>query len=156
MKFFKFTMLFLAIFTVLPVSIKAQEVNICGTDEARRKLIEEHPEILQQERDLEAYTQEFVANYIAVAGSRSNHYVIPLVFHIISQAGPENISDAQIMSEMDVMNKDWNKLNTDLWKVIPPLRPIIGNMGIEFRMANRDPNGNVCNGIDRIYSVQKF
>ncbi|MCX6200446.1 MAG: M43 family zinc metalloprotease [Bacteroidetes bacterium] len=158
MKILKSTLLSLAvIFSVMPFTVKGQGENHCGSDAMRKELITQHPEILQQEKELDAYTREFIANYHPQAGSRSaTPFIIPLVFHVINQAGSENISDAQIYSEMKIMNDNWNRRNADTSVVIPSFKSLIGDMAIEYRLANRDPNGNVCTGIDRVYSVQTY
>ncbi len=157
MKILKFTLLSFAVaFSVVPFSVNGQE-NHCGSDAMRKELISQHPEILQSEKQLDDLTREFIANYHPEAGGRSSStFIIPLVFHVISQAGTENISDAQIYSEMKIMNDNWNRRNADTSVVIPSFKSLIGNMGIEYRLANRDPNGNVCTGIDRVYSVQSY
>ncbi len=156
MKTLKFTLAFFtAIVFLFPFTANSQQEFKCGTDEARRKLIEQHPEILQQENNLEQFTRDFVINYYQQKGSRSScPYILPVVFHIMHQGGIENISDAQINDAMRILNEDYNKRNADIILVIPPFRAIVANVGVEFRLANIDPNGNVCNGIDRIYSVQ--
>ncbi len=157
MKILKFTLLSFAVaFSLVPFSVKGQE-NHCGSDAMRKELISQHPEILESEKQLDDLTREFIANYHPEAGSRSSStFIIPLVFHVISQAGSENISDAQVYSEMKIMNDNWNRRNADTSVVIPSFKSLIGNMGIEYRLANRDPNGNVCTGIDRVYSVQTY
>lgn len=157
MKTLKFTPLFLFIvFSVLSFSALAQTENHCGSDAMRKELIAKHPEVLQQESDLAEFTRNFAADYNPRAGSRSGPYIIPIVFHIISQAGTENITNAQVYTEMKVLNDDYNKRNADTAQVIAEFKPVIGDIGIEFRLANIDPNGNYTDGIDRIYSVQTY
>ncbi|MCK6649628.1 MAG: PKD domain-containing protein, partial [Bacteroidia bacterium] len=73
--------------------------------------------------------------------------VIPVVVHIIHNGGTENISDAQIQSQIDVLNEDFRKItgtNGD------------GNgvdTEIEFCLAKKTPNGECTNGIVRIQST---
>ena len=40
--------------------------------------------------------------------------VIPVVVHVIHRGGPENISDAQVKSQIDVLNRDFRKTNPDM------------------------------------------
>ncbi len=157
MKILKFTLLSLSvIFSALTFTVRAQTAKHCGADVMRQELIKQHPEILQQESDLAEFTRNFAASYNPRAGSRSGPYIIPVVFHIISQAGTENITNAQVYSQMKVMNDDFNKRNADTAQVITEFKPVIANVGVEFRLANIDPNGNYTDGIDRIYSVQTY
>lgn len=76
--------------------------------------------------------------------------IIPVVFHVLHQYGNENISDAQILDALDILNKDFQKLNADTILVGAPFDTIIGKADFEFRLATIDPNGNPTSGIDRI------
>jgi PKD repeat protein len=102
--------------------------------------------IAQAEAELEAWTQEFTASYSA--GSR-NPLIIPVVFHIIHDNGPENISDAQVEDAIRILNLDFNKLNTDWPSVKEEFLDLVADVGIEFRLAQKDPQGNCTNGITR-------
>jgi PKD repeat protein len=136
-------------------NISAQSEMNCGFDQARKKAIAENPEILIREKMQEDYIKEFERHYRS--GSRSDEkIIIPIVFHIVHQGGSENISDAQIYDQMRILNEDYNKLNKDTNVVVNAFKGIVADIGIEFRLAKIDPNGNCTNGIDRIYSVQTY
>lgn len=141
--------------SLMPAVVIAQGLS-CGSDGMRQKLAAEHPEILQEEAEQEAFTQSFVADYFKNHDARSGPYIIPIVFHIIHQGGPENISDAQVIDQVRILNDDYNKRNADTADVIPIFKSIIANVGIEFRLANIDPWGRCTNGIDRVNSCQTF
>jgi PKD repeat protein len=134
----------------------SQNNAFCGSDIYRQKLVTEHPEILQQEAELELFTKQFEAQYLAEPGTRNASIIIPIVFHIIHQAGSENISDAQVRDQVRILNEDYNKKNADTASVIAQFKSIIADVGIEFRLANIDPWGNCTNGIDRINSCQTY
>ncbi len=80
--------------------------------------------------------------------------VIPVVFHILHLGGSENISDAQVMDAVRILNLDYNRLSIDTADIIPAYRNNVANMQITFRLANLDPNGNCTNGIEHIYTSQ--
>jgi len=80
-------------------------------------------------------------------------YVIPVVFHIIHNNGTENISNAQIHDAVRILNEDFNKMNPDWQQVVPAFLSIVADVGIEFRLAQRDPQGNCTNGITRTVST---
>lgn len=84
---------------------------------------------------------------LPIQASQSNHpKTIPVVVHVIHNGGAENISDAQIQSQIDVLNEDFGKLsgtNGD------------GNgvdTGVRFKLAKISPNGDCTNGIVRVLS----
>lgn len=99
--------------------------------------------------ELEAHTAGF-----ARGGGES--YIIPVVFHVIHNNGPENIQDAQLEDAIRVLNEDFNKLNPDWPNVRPEFLDYVGDVGIEFRLARRDPQGNCTNGITRTVSTRTY
>lgn len=74
-------------------------------------------------------------------------YTIPTVFHVIYKNNLENVSNAQIQSQLDVLNEDFRKLNTDTINVEGSFS--IADVHIEFCLAQRDPDGNKASGITR-------
>ncbi|MBP7409844.1 MAG: hypothetical protein KA941_13885 [Flavobacteriales bacterium] len=82
--------------------------------------------------------------------------IIPVVFHIIHDNGDENISDAQVNDAIRILNEDFNKQNPDWVNVQPAFLDLVGDMGIEFRLALKDPDGNCTNGITRTESTRTY
>lgn len=102
---------------------------------------------------LEKETQEFIRQGGLKAGE---NIVIPLVFHILHDDGAENISDEQIFDQMRILNEDYNKLNPDTASVIPEFKDIIADVGVTFRLATLDPDGNCTNGIIRYKTLETY
>lgn len=118
----------------------------CATTQYHNQLVQEDPTIL---KDLE----KLIANaMVQKSDDDTTVFVIPVVFHIIHQNGPENILDAQVHNAMNILNRDYRKMNADTATVIPIYRPLVGDVRIEFKLASYDPWGNCTNGIDRLYS----
>lgn len=129
----------------------------CGAVQAHQHMLQTDPQYEQRQADFDAYVQQYIQQQKALRGNAAQQtqtvqYVIPVVFHIIHEYGTENISDAQILDQLAILNRDFQKLNADTAAVIPPFQPIVANAGIEFRLAQIDPDGQCTNGIDRIYS----
>lgn len=61
------------------------------------------------------------------ARQQAGPYRIPVVVHVIHNGEPlgtgTNISDEQILSQIDVINKDFNRLNADAISTPPNLQP---------------------------------
>lgn len=73
--------------------------------------------------------------------------IIPVVVHVIHNGGTENISDAQIQSQITVLNEDFRKITATSGD---------GNgvdTEIEFCLAKKTPDGKCTNGIVRIQST---
>ncbi len=109
--------------------------------------------IAQDEAELEAFTQEWIAN--ATPGARGA-YVIPVVFHIIHNNGAENINDDQLYDAIRILNEDFNKENPDWPTVKPEFLDIVADVDVDFRLAQKDPQGNCTNGITRTVSTLTY
>ncbi|MBI3239823.1 MAG: hypothetical protein HYZ43_13435, partial [Flavobacteriia bacterium] len=121
----------------------------CGASERLKKLYAEDPQLkLDRELLMHKYTEVREESN----GKKRQLIVIPVVFHIMHEYGPENISDAQVQQEMTILNEDFNKLNADSTQTIGLFKPIAGDAEIEFRLARLDPYGNCTNGIEHIYT----
>lgn len=82
---------------------------------------------------------------------------IPVVVHVLYNTADQNISDAQIQSQIDVLNKDFSASNADLNKVPAYFAPYTADAGFKFELARVDPRGYTTNGIVRKHtSIQLF
>ncbi|MCB9170336.1 MAG: PKD domain-containing protein [Flavobacteriales bacterium] len=143
------------------LAAQAQSEGItCGTDDPGHLQALTHGdphrmlEIQQNTAELETFTQQFIQNGDVERGG--NNYVIPVVFHIIHNNGPENISDEQVEDAVRILNDDYNRSNADWDNVNPAFVGIVADVGITFRLAQKDPNGNCTNGITRTQSVLTY
>lgn len=136
---------------------KAKEFeSFCSTSHKYNELIENNPELLklmkQQDQFAEQWTKEHYgkANYrYNEAGKKIPIYIIPVVWHVIHNNGPENISRAAIEAEIANMNEDYQKLNASIANVNPIFAGIAADTQLEFRLARLDPDGNCTEGITR-------
>jgi len=76
-------------------------------------------------------------------------YTLPIVFHVVYRTATENISTAQILSQLQILNEDFARLNADTINTPAGFRPAAANTGIQFCLATRDPQGNSTTGIVR-------
>ncbi len=85
-------------------------------------------------------------------------YKIPVVVHIIHNGQGigtgSNISDAQVLSQIEVLNDDFQRLNADA--ILTPLdfQPVAAGFDIEFVLAKQDPDGQPTSGINRVNGGQ--
>ncbi len=142
-------------------SVNKSIAQWCGSDQMWYKQVALHPEIELKADQLERFTRDYVRNYQSqmkaskrVSGTPDTiTYIIPIVFHILHQYGPEDISDAEVFDEMRILNEDYAKLNPDTIAIATPhFKKIASNTKIQWRLAQIDPKGNCTNGIDRIYT----
>jgi len=82
---------------------------------------------------------------------------IPVVFHILYKNNMQNISDAQINSQLAAMNADFRRMNSDFSSVVPQaFQCFAADMEICFSKATVDPNGQATTGITRKQVEQNF
>jgi hypothetical protein len=85
-------------------------------------------------------------------------YQIPVVVHIIHNGETEgsgaNISFEQIISQIDVLNEDFRRLNADSVNTPSEFVPVAADIGFEFVLAKRDPLGLETNGVTRTQGSQ--
>ena len=103
-----------------------------------------------EEAKLEKFTADYIAHEFQNPSRAGVDYIIPVVFHILHEDGPENITNTEVHDAMRILNEDFQMRNDDLGDVVSRFKSITGEAKIEFRLARRDPQGNVTNGIDRI------
>ena len=85
-------------------------------------------------------------------------YEIPVVVHVIHNGeaigSDKNISDAQVLSQIAVLNKDYKRLNTDASNTPPEFQGVAGALDVEFVLAKQDPEGLSTTGIVRVEGPQ--
>lgn len=132
---------------LLPIRLFAQP-EPCHFDEQSQVIKAENPSIARAWKNAE----DRVRKSKLESGSMSYTVTIPVVVHVIYHLASENISDAQVQSQIDVLNEDYRKLNADTSLVRTLFKPFAGDAEIEFCLASRDPNGDSTTGITRTYS----
>ncbi|MFN5370913.1 MAG: M43 family zinc metalloprotease [Bacteroidia bacterium] len=138
----------LALFLGISVGVSAQRQ--CGTMENLQMLIDNNPSIIEQMQAVEEHTRHVEEHGLAPRVVIN----IPTVFHIVYKNSTENISDAQIQSQLTVLNNDFRKLNSDA-SLIPSLfAGVAADMEFNFCMAQRTPSGAAFNGINRVASTR--
>jgi PKD repeat protein len=77
-------------------------------------------------------------------------YTLPVVVHVIYSQPEENISDAQVLSQLKVLNQDYRRRNPDRSLTPGAFNAVAADPEIEFCLASTDPQGNPTNGIHRV------
>jgi hypothetical protein len=144
------------IFFLGSFSLVAQRT--CATNEKTQELINTVPGFAAHHEEMKSYlrntTQE---NLFNKPNAPQVVVTIPVVFHVLYKNTAQNISDAQITSQLAVLNADYRKLNTDFNSVVPAaFRPLGADMEIAFCLATRTPTGAATTGITRKSVANSF
>ena len=81
--------------------------------------------------------------------ARTGVTVIPVVVHVVYKTNAQNISDAQIQSQIAILNQDYRKTNADVSSTPAAFQPLCGDARVEFELAKTDANGNPTSGVTR-------
>ncbi len=127
----------------------------CGTMERLQHLIQQDPAILERMAEVEAQTKAYIEAQRHLPQQRTaNVITIPVVVHIVYRTSAENISDAQVQSQIEVLNEDFQRLNADASNTPSLFQSVAADAEIRFCLATRDPLGNPTNGITRTQTTK--
>jgi hypothetical protein len=149
------------------LSIRVWSQPACRSTEYRREQLKADPALVQAVASIEAFTADQLKNrpVIVSGGSGASGgaagasggagaatvpiITIPVVVHIVYQTAAENISDAQVQSQLEVLNLDYRKRNPDTAEIPSYYRALAANCGFRFGLAQLDTNGQATTGIVR-------
>ncbi len=141
--------LFLCAWLALHFTLGAQ--RNCSTMELLEAEILQDPERLEKLESLEKHYLNVLRRPAELEGNR-NIIQIPVVVHVLYRSAEENISEAQILSQIQVLNEDYTASNTDRLFVPQAFRNLMGNPSIQFVLAKQTPSGVATSGITRKYT----
>lgn len=106
----------------------------CASQEVLEAQLIADPSLAIRMNEIEAFTQKRItarSNYRLVNGK----IVIPVVVNVLYRTAAENISDTQIQSQIDVLNKDFTATNADFASTPAEFAGVAANVGITFELA---------------------
>lgn len=108
---------------------------------------QQDPKRALKQEAIERHTNEVLSRQAsrAVTGV----ITIPVVVHVVYNNATENISDAQIQSQIDVLNADFRRLNADASNTPSMFLGVAADAEVQFCLATVDPSGNSTTGITR-------
>ncbi|MBC7535952.1 MAG: zinc metalloprotease, partial [Ferruginibacter sp.] len=96
---------------------------------------------------INSYSRDTVPNEIIT---------IPVVIHLLFNTAAQNISDAQIRSQLKVLNEDYRRLNADAANTPAAFLPVAADTRIMFCLAQVDPAGRATRGIIRKHTDVEY
>jgi hypothetical protein len=121
------------------------EHRSCGAPEVHQRLLENR-QYQQNQIDIARFTSRFM---LLGANRRVGVVTIPTVVHVVYGNDDENISDEQIQSQIDALNRDYRAQNTDKANVPGVWASLVTDVQVQFALAKLDPDGAVTSGITR-------
>lgn len=118
----------------------------CGAAIVYQRLLETDETFRTRQLELEDFS---VARGLEITERVAGPVIIPVVVHVLWNTPNENISDAQVFSQLVVLNDDFRARNPDKINVPDAFAPVVADTNIEFVLATTDPDGQPTNGITR-------
>lgn len=128
-----------------------ENIEYCVTHKKMMEMLKD-PAKLKIWQAQQAAEQKSKEDGTSIAAPRGVVYKIPIVFHVLHNNGSENISNAQIMDALDILNRDFRLLNNDANNVVSAFQGLPADSEIEFVLATKAPDGTCFSGITRTVS----
>lgn len=87
---------------------------------------------------------------------RDEIIAIPVVIHLLFNNSAQNLSDAQILSQITALNNDYRRLNADAENTPEVFKSLAADTKIMFCLAQVDPNGRATRGIVRKHTDVEY
>jgi hypothetical protein len=106
----------------------------CSAMDIYNKRAVNNPELNAKRAQLEVQTQTWISNNNEAPKTR-NIITIPVVFHVIYKTAGQNVSDAQIQTQLAALNEDFRLFNADSLPDVHPFWEFTADTQIEFCLA---------------------
>ncbi len=139
-------------FLTLAMTTSFAQQRTCGTNSKTQQLIDADPAFGIHHQEVMDFIQNPDNPQTLFRNPNAPNVVvtIPVVFHVLYKNAAQNISEAQILSQLAILNKDFRKLNTDFNSVVPSVFQGLGaDAEIQFCKATKTPAGVASTGITR-------
>ena len=110
MKSLRLLKLSLALLFISAIST-AQQTRNCGTMQHLDEMLQKDPKMAIRMENIERH----VASHLRTTSQNESQAVktIPVVVHIVYNVSSQNLTDGQVQSQIDVLNEDFRRTNTD-------------------------------------------
>jgi Pregnancy-associated plasma protein-A/Secretion system C-terminal sorting domain len=139
------------IYSFLHLSIPVQSQS-CGFDFILEKSLREDALTKYRIESFNRNLNSHINQNKLYVDERAN-IIIPVVVHIVWSIETENISDETVLSQIDILNRDFNAENFVYRNIPDEFKPAVANVGIRFCLADKTPNGEKTTGIIRVKTI---
>lgn len=125
----------------------------CGAMAAHMMLLEKHPSFRASQMRLEGATERRRAAGLAAREPRV--VTIKTVVNVVFKTEAQNVSDAQINSQIATLNKDFRATNPDKSGTPTPWKGLVSDSRIEFKLVKVTRTRTTKNGFTHDDGVKK-
>ncbi len=124
----------------------------CFTNEKIEQAAQANPNLLQKRQEINNRLEKMASRQGTsneATKSMLPIYTIPVVVHIIYRTNAQNIPDNRVYEQIQVLNDDFRRTNSDASNVPSAFAGVVADCEIEFCLATKDPSNNATSGITR-------
>jgi hypothetical protein len=126
---------------------RVQAQRMCGTMEYLQQQKADDPTLELRIENYEQALQKWIQENQEAVNSSKATITVPVVVHIVYNTTAENISDARVLEQIAILNRDYAGLNTGSMGAFSTSLKI--NTDLQFCLAQRTPTGAATTGIER-------
>lgn len=134
---------------LMMASLQGMSQRICSTQEYLEQQHTQQPAYAAKRTVIESFIRQQSVQASSLKTESRNTIRIPVVVHILYNNASQNISDAQVASQLAALNRDFNKQNPDTVNIPERFKALAADVEIEFALATADPMGRPTTGIIR-------
>lgn len=130
----------------------------CRWFDYKQQQLKADPSLVEKVEAVESFTRmQLHKSSVTITGQGTKDLIpalitIPVVVHIVYNSSSQNISDAQVLSQLDVLNADYGKHNSDTSAIPSYYAALAANSGFRFVLAGVDTDGHATTGIVRKFT----
>jgi hypothetical protein len=149
---------FLPLAGFLLISLPGWTQRDCRSFDYRQQQLNADPSLARSVEAVRLFArQQLRTASVTVTGQGSKDNIpslitIPVVVHIVYNSSSQNISDAQVLSQLEVLNADYGKHNADTAAIPDYYSSLAADCGFRFVLAGIDTNGRATTGIVRKFT----
>lgn len=140
---------YLISFSLFIITASQAQYIRCGTAELHKMKMQSDPQYRVYYENIEEKMKDWASLGAQQRIAGAGPIVIPVVVHVLWNTSAQNISDAQIQSQMKVLNEDFSGKNADTSQIPADFKSVFGKANIYFCLASRKSNGDWTTGIER-------
>jgi len=143
----KLFILAIIIVSIGTFTVKVQAQRKCGTMEYLELQKADDPSLGIRIENYEQALQQWIEKNQDYINSAKGTVSVPVVVHVVYNTTAQNISDARVQEQIDVLNRDYAGLNTNSMQAFSSSLKV--NTDLQFCLAQRTPSGTATSGIER-------
>lgn len=127
----------------------------CVSHNYQQEQYRNDPSLKERNIAIEAFVRNRLEQASTLRTEGTDPIKIPVVVHVLYHYPSEKISDEQVRSQIDALNKAFRRRNADSVNTPSWFKPFAADCEIEFQLAISDPGRRATTGIIRKYTPIK-